>query len=205
MITILDYGVGNLGSVQNMLKKIGCSPRLSAKAEEIESAEKLILPGVGSFAACVGSLKASGLLPALERRVLDRKVPVLGICVGMQMMTRHSAEGSASGLGWLPANTVRFELERSHPDLRVPHMGWNFLRTKPDPLFRDFNGDERFYFVHSYYVKCDDPAHEIAQTDFGETYVSAFRKENIWGVQFHPEKSHRFGMALLKNFVEVCR
>lgn len=204
MIVIVDYRMGNVGSIANMCKKIGVPAVISSRPEDIERAERLILPGVGAFDEGMQNLHASGLLPLLQRRVVEEGTPVLGICLGMQLMTRSSEEGSAAGLGWVPAKTVRFRAPEN-PSLKVPHMGWNHARViRANSLFDGLEEDARFYFVHSYHVVCDDPAEVLATTSYGVEFPSAFGAGNVFGVQFHPEKSHRFGMRLLSNFARMA-
>lgn len=201
MITIVDYNMGNLGSILNMLKKIGQPARISADPAEIASAERLILPGVGAFDAGMANLERSGLIPLLNRRVLEERIPVLGICLGMQLMTRRSEEGTRSGLGWVDAEALRFRPEDA--SLKVPHMGWNrVMPARPSPLTDELPEEPRFYFVHSFYVRCRDKPDVLLTTPYGEAFASAFQHGNVWGVQFHPEKSHKFGMALLRNFAD---
>jgi len=203
MIVIIDYKLGNLGSIQNMLKRIGAASVISGDPVEINRAQKIILPGVGSFDAGMQAIEDSGLRPLLRELVVRKKIPTLGVCLGMQLLTRGSEEGKSAGLGWVGASTVVFNFDSMTPSPKVPHMGWNStVKTKADPLFSELD-KARFYFVHSYYVKCDDQDHVIAKTEYGFEFVSAFRFGNIWGTQFHPEKSHRFGMQLLKNFAEL--
>jgi imidazole glycerol-phosphate synthase subunit HisH len=201
MIVIVDYGVGNVGSVANMLRKAGARVCISASAGEIRAANKLVLPGVGHFDSGMSKLHETGLVPALSEQVLERRKPVLGICLGMQMMTRGSEEGSMPGLGWIDASTHRFPLL---PQLRVPHMGWNTVRpAQCAPLFAHGGEAERFYFVHSYFVRTADPAHVAATCDYGLDFAAAFQADNILGVQFHPEKSHLFGLELFKRFIDL--
>jgi glutamine amidotransferase len=202
MIIIVDYGVGNLGSIVNMFKKIGVKAASSSNAAEIEAAEKLILPGVGAFDPGMEKLEERGLVPLLNRLVLEEKRPVLGLCLGLQLMTEGSAEGRLPGLGWLAAETVRFQFGPEHSALKVPHMGWNTLESRREhPLFKDLEQDARFYFVHSYYVRCRKPE-MVLGGQYGIRIHSVLGSGNIWGAQFHPEKSHRFGMRLLRNFAE---
>jgi glutamine amidotransferase len=205
LIAIVNYGMGNLGSIQNMLKKIGVASVITSSPDDILNATKLILPGVGAFDAGMARLNESGLVPTLNEKVLTQKTPVLGICLGMQMMTSGSTEGVIPGLGWVDAHTKRFD-QLAMPDLKVPHMGWNVAApVKQSPLLEDFPEDARFYFVHSFYVTCDRPADSLLKTRYGAVDMDAgFHHENVMGVQFHPEKSHRFGMWLLKNFAERC-
>lgn len=202
-IAIVDYGAGNPASVQNMLRKIGVESVISHDLQEIENAEKLILPGVGSFDSGMNQLRDAGLIPLLNELVLEKQRPILGICLGMQLMTKGSEEGALPGLGWIEADTVRFKFDSSQR-LRVPHMGWNVAEAKkPNVLFDPFEPEERFYFVHSYHVSCLDRSDILTETRYGVEFTSSFQKDNIVGVQFHPEKSHRFGYQLLKRFSEV--
>jgi glutamine amidotransferase len=202
MITIVDYGMGNLGSIRNMLRKIGAEACISADPECVREATRLVLPGVGAFDAGIENLTRSGLVPVLNERV-QAGVPVLGICLGMQLMTGASAEGQCAGLGWIDAECLRFE--PGVEALKVPHMGWNRVRVlRPDALVDTLPEEPRFYFVHSYHVRCRDGADALLATRYGVEFTSAFRRGNVWGVQFHPEKSHRFGMQLLRNFAERC-
>lgn len=202
LIVIVDYGVGNVGSVQNMLRKIGARTRVSGAPEDLAAADKLILPGIGHFGQGMRKLADTGLVPPLEEQALGRRKPVLGICLGMQMMTRGSEESETPGLGWVDAFTHRFpEL----PNLRVPHMGWNRVRPVDGAsLFEHGAAEaERFYFVHSYFVQTTNPRHAAAMCQYGADFVASFEVANLFGVQFHPEKSHLFGMALLRRFVAV--
>jgi glutamine amidotransferase len=205
VITIVDYGMGNLGSISNMLKKIGAASQVSSDAAAIGSAEKLILPGVGAFDAAMQRIDASGLRPTLERRVLEDKVPVLGICLGMQLLAESSEEGTRPGLGWIRAEVLDFR-GRVPPALKVPHMGWNVVvPTRPCALTQGLAEmvEPRFYFVHSYFMRCRDPGDGILRTHYGLDFDSAVHRGNIYGVQFHPEKSHRFGMTLLHSFASL--
>lgn len=199
MITIVDYGVGNTGSILNMFKKIGVAAQMTSSAPEISAATKLVLPGVGAFDSGMQKLEETGLVPVLNRMVLEGGVPVLGICLGMQLLSRGSEEGELRGLGWIDAETIR--LDAGAAGLRIPHMGWNELHVvRPHPVLAGLDQDSRFYFVHSYYVRCRHAANVIGETTYGAPFASAIADRNIVGVQFHPEKSHRFGMQLLRNF-----
>lgn len=199
MITIIDYNMGNLGSIKNMLKKVGVDSCISSDPVEIGAASKMILPGVGAFDAGMANLERSGLIPLLNRRVLEDRVPTLGICLGMQLMTKRSEEGARAGLGWIDADALRFR--PAVTTLKVPHMGWNrVVPVRSSPLTDDLPEEPRFYFVHSFFVRCRDNADVLLTTAFGEPFASAFQRGNVCGVQFHPEKSHKFGMALLRNF-----
>lgn len=202
MIVVVDYGMGNLASIQNMLKKIGVASVISDKVPELEAATKLILPGIGAFDQGMESLHAKGLVEPLTRLV-RQGVPLLGVCLGMQLIGSSSEEGKAAGLGWVDAHSVRFNAaDGTSKPLKVPHMGWNVVRpVGDDVLLRGLESGSRFYFVHSYHVVCDNPEIAIGLTPYGKDFVSVLRQGNIWGAQFHPEKSHRFGMQLLKNFV----
>lgn len=205
MIVIIDYDMGNVGSIQNMLKKVGASSVISRDPTAISEAKGLILPGVGSFDAGMKCLTQYGLDVALRRRVLDARVPILGLCLGMQLMTSGSEEGSSSGLGWVDAECKRFRFGATEINYRVPHMGWNsveFIRS-PFPDY-EINDRPRFYFVHSYYVKCHQSQDVIAHANYGQEFVAGFQVNNIVGVQFHPEKSHKFGMRLLEAFARSC-
>ena len=201
MITIVDYNMGNLGSIRNMLKKIGVACEVTADARAIAAASKLILPGVGAFDAGMDNLERSGLIPVLDERVMQARVPTLGICLGMQLMTRSSDEGQRKGLGWIDARALR--LRPTDAALKVPHMGWNRVTpVRHSPLTDALPDEPRFYFVHSYHVCCHDEGDVLLTTPYGEVFHSAFQHDNVAGVQFHPEKSHKFGMALLRNFAE---
>jgi len=198
MILILDYGLGNLGSIRNMLDHLNLECLISAERKDLEKAEKLILPGVGSFDTAIERIQGTpGLKELLDHKALVEKIPVLGICLGMQLLTNGSEEGQLPGLGWIPAATKRFPAN----GLKIPHMGWNLVRPTGDhPLTRGFADEIRFYFVHSYYVEVADPAHSLFKCHYGLDFDAAVGRDNIFGVQFHPEKSHRFGKQLLKNF-----
>ncbi len=201
-IIIIDYGVGNIGSIVNMFKRIGVKATLSSDETQIMQANKLLLPGVGSFDKGMLNLQHSGLMNVLERKVVEQKTPILGICLGMQLLFEKSEEGELPGLRWIAGEVRRFDF-KSQSALRVPQMGWNEIRaTDYNSLFYGLEIEARFYFAHSYYVECREAAEILATTEYGGAFVSAVNKGNIWGVQFHPEKSHRFGLQLLKNFIE---
>lgn len=203
MIVIVDYGIGNLASVLNMFKKIGVKDVVvSSNKEVIESATKLLLPGVGAFDSGMTNLENSGLIPILNKKALEEKIPILGICLGMQLLTKKSEEGQMPGLGWIDAETVKFNLDPKLK-LKVPHMGWNYIKVnKKNPLI-DTETKNRFYFVHSYYVKCLDESQSLATSHFGIDFTCMVNKNNIYGAQFHPEKSLKFGMKLLENFSKL--
>ncbi len=202
MIAIVDYGVGNLASVLNMFKKAGVRDvQVSGDAEVLARASKILLPGVGAFDGGMGNLERSGLIPVLNQKALVEKVPVLGICLGMQMLTRRSDEGQMKGLGWIDAETLKFN-PAPELKLKVPHMGWDYIHVnRKNPLLDQERN--RYYFVHSYYVKCLDESQSLATCKFGIDFTCAVNKDNIFGTQFHPEKSLRFGMKVLENFAKL--
>jgi glutamine amidotransferase len=202
MITIIDYGIGNVGSMLNMFKHIGVEAIIESNPIIIRKAKKLVLPGVGSFDAAMNNINSiAGLRDVLDYKALAERIPILGVCLGMQLLTRFSEEGKEPGLGWVPSRTCRFP---KHTSLKVPHMGWNeALPNKPNLLTKQLSGNSRFYFVHSYYVKVDDPVYSIMRTHYNIDFDSAIEKDNIYGVQFHPEKSHKNGMQILKNFALI--
>jgi len=203
MIVIVNYDVGNLNSIANMLKKAGAQSVISSDPKVIRKADKLILPGVGAFDAGMKKINEHHLAPVLNEMVLEKKTPVLGLCLGMQLMTRRSAEGQLPGLGWIRAEAVRFHFRDAGLNLKIPHMGWNELRvSRPHPLVTDLGEDARFYFVHSYHIVCDHETDVVAYTDYGYRIAAVIGTGNILGAQFHPEKSHKFGLKLLKNFAE---
>ncbi len=205
MIAIVNYGVGNLGSIQNMLKKVGCTESVITNQEEdLVRADKIILPGVGAFDKGMEKINESGLVGILNKIVVQEKKPLLGICLGMQLLTKGSEEGKLPGLGWIDAYTERFQFSDEQANLKVPHMGWNEISiSKQHDLIKDLSMPARFYFVHSYYVKCNDKQDELLSCNYGINFTCAVQHENIMGVQFHAEKSHKFGMQLLKNFASI--
>lgn len=204
MITIVDYGIGNLGSIINMFRKVGVEAKVAADAKVIAGARKLVLPGVGSFDRGMRELRRSGLDEVIQRRVVDDGVPILGVCLGMQLLAQRSEEGSEPGLGWIDAEVARLQPSAGPDRLPVPHMGWNRLElVRPHPLFEGLEMDARYYFVHSYHVVCRDPAVPLTWTSYGQRFTSSVATRNVMGVQFHPEKSHRFGMRLFRNFAAL--
>ena len=193
--------MGNLGSVQNMFKYLGVGSKITDDPQELKSASKILLPGVGSFDQAMTRIANSGFRDMLNLKVLVEKVPLLGICLGMQLITLGSEEGKLPGLGWISASTIRFPRNNG---LKVPHMGWNTVTpTTQSPLTKDLPDESRFYFVHSYYVKVENERNSILKTEYGLTFDAAIQQDNIYGAQFHPEKSHKFGMQLLKNFSSI--
>jgi imidazole glycerol-phosphate synthase subunit HisH len=202
MIAIIDYGMGNLGSIRNMLTRIGAESVVTSDCNAIESADKLILPGVGAFDHAMERLHGLELVPLLRRRVLEQKVPILGICLGMQLLSRRSEEGTLPGLGWIDADTVRFRTEGT--TLRLPHMGWSPIDVRrASPVLDDRFDDSRYYFVHSYHVRCDSDEQVLATCSYGIEFHAAVIRDNVIGTQFHPEKSHKYGLRLLRNFAEA--
>ena len=200
MIAIIDYGLGNLGSIQNMLKKIGENSKIISNPKELYESKKIILSGVGSFDTGMNNLINRGWIDVLNKLVLNDSIPILGICLGMQLMTQSSEEGSQKGLGWVSAITEKFKFEDKQ--YKIPHMGWNDVTfKKKSKLFESVELDQKFYFVHSYYIKTINNCDIIFKTNYGNEFVSGFEYKNIAGVQFHPEKSHKFGMKLLENFI----
>ena len=201
MITIVDYDMGNSRSVVNMLQRIGFKAEITRDHNKLELAEKLILPGVGSFDTAMKNLEHFELKELLDRKALIEKVPFLGICLGMQILTNSSEEGNLSGLGWIKGSASKF---KSDNDIKVPHMGWNYIQPSSNSrLCKNLEDNSRFYFVHSYYVQVREEEHSSMKTTYSLEFDSGIEKDNIFGVQFHPEKSHKFGMQILKNFAEL--
>jgi glutamine amidotransferase len=203
MITVVDYGAGNIGSVLNMIRRVGGQAVATGRADELSSAEKILLPGVGSFDTAMTRLSSLRLYDVLLERA-SAGVPLLGICLGMQLLSDASEEGSLPGLGLVPGRVRRFRFEGEQAGLKVPHMGWNHVvPAKDHALCGGLKAGARFYFVHSYYFDCQEPHDMLFQTNYGREFASGVQRGNVMGVQFHPEKSHRFGMQLLKNFIEL--
>ena len=204
MIHIVDYGLGNIQAFVNMYKRLGFEPVRARTAVDLENATKIILPGVGAFDHAMELLAASGMRARLEDLVFAQRVPVLGICVGMQILANSSEEGAGQGLGWVPGRVCSFLGNLDSAVLPMPHMGWNdVVPVAGSPLFKGLESDARFYFLHSYYFECSAPANVAARADYGFQFDCAVQNGNVFGVQFHPEKSHHWGAALLKNFAEL--
>jgi glutamine amidotransferase len=200
IISIIDYGVSNLGSIRNMLHKLGLRSELVATPEAVAGARKIILPGVGAFDHGVAALAERRLIAPLRAKALEDRIPILGICLGMQLLGMGSEEGTSGGLGLIKGACVRFRFAEGSP-LKVPHMGWNETAPKRlNPLLSGLGAGARFYFTHSYHLMCEDPADVLATATHGIEFTAMVQRDNVAGVQFHPEKSHRFGMTLLRNF-----
>ncbi len=202
MIIIIDYGMGNLRSVQKAMERIKVPVKISASPDEILTADRIILPGVGHFERGIRNLKERSLFEVLNEVVVKKKKPILGICLGMQLMTDFSEEGNCEGFGWIKGQTKKFSFQGK--ERKIPHMGWNNLSfNRTVPLFNGITVDDFFYFVHSYYVSCNEEHDILAETNYGHKFVSSFQNENIFGCQFHPEKSHDAGILILKNFANL--
>lgn len=203
MLTIIDYNTGNLGSVQNMLRKLGIASQITNDAEKINAAEKLILPGVGHFDYGMEQLEKTGLIPVLNKKVLEDKTPILGICLGVQLFTESSEEGIKKGLGWIKGKTIAFDKNKLLAIHKVPHMGWTDVSSyQQSRLFENMYDEPRFYFVHTYHLALENENDILVKANYGYDFSVGIEHENILGVQFHPEKSHKFGMKLLENFVK---
>lgn len=203
MIVVIDYGAGNIGSILNMFKRLGAEIIASADADVIGSAEKLLLPGVGSFDSGMSKLHESGVVEVLHRKVLQERTPILGVCLGVQLMTKGSEEGVMPGLGWFDARTVKFNFENEAAHLKIPHMGWrDTIIKKPSRLFNPDDEEYRYYYVHSFHLVPENPDDVLTTAVYGYEFVSGLERGNIMGVQYHPEKSHKFGMRIFKNFLE---
>lgn len=204
MIAIVDYGLGNVAAFANIYKRLNVPAGAARRAEDLDGADKIILPGVGAFDQAVDRLTQSGMREPLEEIVRSGSVPVLGVCVGMQMLAASSAEGRLPGLDWVPGSVKKFDLTRMGGSKALPHMGWNDVELAAScRLFDGLEAGARFYFLHSYYFECADSQHVLAQTEYGIRFSSAVYRGNLYGVQFHPEKSHRFGVRLLQNFANL--
>lgn len=203
MLVILDYGIGNVSSIHNILKKVGVDSIISGDKEVVATASKIIFPGMGAFDNCMVRFNESGLRDTVQKKALDEKTPVLGICVGLQMFMETSEEGNQKGLGWVSGATVKFKGDKMSTPLKIPNMGWlEVAPCKPSKLMENMQAP-RFYFAHSFHVVPSDSQDALMEAMYGYKFVTAIEKENLIGVQFHPEKSHRFGMQLLKNFATL--
>lgn len=202
MIAIINYGLGNLASIKNMFRKLGVDAVITNDIKEIEEASKLLLPGVGHFKKGISNLNESGLLSVLNTEVLEKKKPILGICLGAQLMTKHSEEGDVDGLGWVDGTTVKFDRQKIGR-LPIPHMGWTDTNLYNSELWHNMHPEPRFYFVHTYHFSFRSKDEVTAVANYGYEFACAFQKENIYGAQFHPEKSHKFGMKVLENFSKI--
>jgi len=204
MITIIDYGLGNIRAFVNVYDRLNIKTKIARSAEDIKGATKIILPGVGAFDYAMSQLNASGMREELEKQVINNKIPVIGICVGMQMLAKSSDEGVLPGLGWIDGNVKLFDASTISYKTQLPHMGWNTIEpVNNNALLNGFNNQSRFYFLHSYYFVCNNSADIISKTEYGTMYTSAVNSENIYGIQFHPEKSHSNGVQLLHNFANL--
>ncbi len=203
MLTIIDYQVGNLASIQNMLNRIGyADATITSDIEVIRHADKIILPGVGHFDYGMEQLRKANFWEVLNQKATVEQVPILGICLGAQLLLQNSEEGKLPGLGWIEGKSRRFNENALPPSFKIPHMGWSEVRIlKESKLLKGLSSEQRFYFVHSYHMECHNPNHHLLESEYGYPFIAAVEKENIIGVQFHPEKSHKYGMAILKNFV----
>lgn len=204
MITIVDYGVGNIAAFLNIFKELGITCSLAKTKEDLIDAKKIILPGVGHFDFAMQKLTDSGMIEILNHKVLQEKTPVLGICVGMQMMAKSSEEGKLNGLNWITAKVKKINTSALHQNTLLPHMGWNTIEIKQhSTLFHDFQSDPDFYFLHSYVMECQDKNNILATAEYGEEITVIVQKDNIYGIQCHPEKSHQIGVQFLNNFVNL--
>jgi glutamine amidotransferase len=203
VIGIVDYGLGNVRAFENIYRRLGIPAEPVRTSEQLARADRLILPGVGAFDWAMSRLMESGMIDTLNSRVLNDGVPVLGVCVGMQIMADGSDEGSSAGLGWIPGRVERFRDELFSSSTHLPHMGWNDIEIIGSPALLAGLSAPRFYYLHSYFFNPVDEHHVIAHTQYGQVFASAIRRENIWATQFHPEKSHDWGVELLRNFAEV--
>lgn len=206
MISIVDYGMGNVASILNMIKRVDGEAIITSSSNVIANSSAIILPGVGTFDSGINKLKEYGLLEIINKSVIENNKILLGICLGMQLLFNSSEEGEELGLGFINGKVKKFNFSNLHDrEIKIPHMGWNKLESnKNNCLFKDMGNDLRFYFVHSFYCECENEENVIAQTNYGINFCSTVQKNNIFGVQFHPEKSHKFGMKFFENFLKVC-
>ena len=204
MIALINYGLGNVMAIANIYRKLNIPIKVAKNSHDLRGSTKLILPGVGSFDWAIQLLHKSNMLDEINELVLSKKVPVLGICVGMQIMTKSSEEGELQGLDWINANVIKFTRPDTNNKIILPHMGWNKIKyLEQNNLFLNIDKNPRFYFLHSYYVQLRNEKNAVAQTNYFNNFTSVFQKDNIYGVQFHPEKSHKDGVQLLQNFANL--
>lgn len=204
MIAIINYGLGNINAFANVYKRLGISLKIVTTADDLSGANKIIIPGVGSFDQAMTKFNNSGMRPQVDSMVLEQKIPVIGICVGMQMLANKSEEGILPGLGYIDASVKKFDSSLINKKLNLPHMGWNnVIPSNGSKLFENISENPLFYFLHSYYFECNNPGDSTAKSEYGNEFTCAINHENIYGVQFHPEKSHQNGIQLLKNFSEI--
>jgi glutamine amidotransferase len=208
MIKVIDYGMGNSASVLNMIRKVNDAAELCSKPEQLNGAKAIILPGVGSFDNGMAKLENLKFIDALHNKVFLDKIPFLGVCLGMHLLFEKSEEGSLPGLGWIKGSVKKFDFSKLKlsSDLKVPNMGWRIIKPNSNKnLFFNLENEARFYFVHSYYANCVDQSDILATSIYGHQFTCSISRDNIWGVQFHPEKSHRFGMIFFENFLRVIK
>jgi glutamine amidotransferase len=205
MITIIDYDMGNLGSILNMFKRLGVTNvRITSDLNKINESSKIILPGVGSFKKAVKNLSRKGLIEILEKKVFQEEIPLMGICLGMQLLFEKSEEGNCDGLGWIKGDVIKFDFKDNLSEFKVPHMGWNqTLIKKKSELVKNLPLNNKFYFAHSFFVKCKDYEDILMTTQYGAKFTSGIQKNNIFGFQFHPEKSHKYGIKIFENFLKI--
>lgn len=204
MITIIDYGLGNIRAFRNLYERLNVPIKIAKNSEDLSVSTKLILPGVGSFDYAISQFSKSGMRNKVESLVFDSKIPIIGICVGMQMLAKSSEEGVLPGLGWINGTVKKFDSELIRFKSKLPHMGWNSIITNKDNhLLKNLNDGSRFYFLHSYYFECENDSEILSKTEYGITFSSAVNRDNIYGIQFHPEKSHSNGVQLLLNYSQL--
>ncbi len=203
MIAIIDYGSGNINAFANVFKRLNLTARIARTKEDLADASHIVLPGVGAFDHVMASFNKSGLRDVVERKVFENNSKVIGICAGMQILANSSDEGKEKGLGWIDGQVKLFDTQKIKYKTKLPHMGWNEISHNGNPLFHNIEEKARYYFVHSYYFECNDQINSIASTNYGYNFTCAVNKANVFGVQFHPEKSHQNGQQLLKNFANL--